>query len=106
MCYPWAVVEVKHAKVDQADKSFCYRQAANAAAAALQLQESLYKTSHEYPAGPGLRPLAFLPVVAFTCIGPKLKVWLAYVDYTVDPKHKVRTLSCTNTEADLTRARK
>jgi hypothetical protein len=50
----------------------CYCQAANAAAAALDLQAQLFdKLKYQ-------RSAQLPPVVAFTCIGPVVKVWLAY----------------------------
>ena len=78
VCYPWAVVEVKHGQVDNSDTTFCYRQAANATAAALVIQESLWKVSHN---SLGRRiPSDLPPIVAFTCIGPKVRVWLTFKD--------------------------
>ena len=60
----------------------CYCQAANAAAAALQLQAQLFENSAIISQSP--------PVIAFTCIGPIVKVWLAYQDkpgiFDVTPK--------------------
>ena len=41
LCYPWAIVELKHSLVSQAEVKVCYYQAANASAAALSLQENL-----------------------------------------------------------------
>ncbi|KAF1940462.1 hypothetical protein EJ02DRAFT_513093 [Clathrospora elynae] len=84
-CFPWAVVEMKRdaATPDQSTKK-CYCQAANAAAAALELQAQLFdklgETSPELP-----------PVVAFTCIGPNVKVWLAYQDQTTKSKKRTQT---------------
>jgi hypothetical protein len=73
-CFPWAVVEFKkHAESpDSSAEIRCYCQAANAAAAALELQAQLFNAlgsdaSSQSP-----------PVVAFTCIGPIVKVWLVY----------------------------
>lgn len=71
-CFPWAVVEMKrHATNSHESIERCYCQAANAAAAALELQAQLFdklgETSPELP-----------PVVAFTCVGPIVKVWLVY----------------------------
>jgi hypothetical protein len=74
-CFPWAVVEMKpHASTSDASVERCYCQAANAAAAALDLQAQLFdklggNASSQSP-----------PVIAFTCIGPIVKVWLAYQD--------------------------
>jgi hypothetical protein len=75
-CFPWAVVEMKKdvSASDDGAVERCYCQAANAAAAALDLQGQLFdKTDDNY----SLRPP---PVVAFTCVGPVVKVWLAYQD--------------------------
>jgi hypothetical protein len=75
-CFPWAVVEIKK-DVSASDDSAverCYCQAANAAAAALDLQAQLFdKINDSY----SLRPP---PVVVFTCVGPVVKIWLAYQD--------------------------
>jgi hypothetical protein len=81
-CFPWAVVEMKrHATTHDESIERCYCQAANAAAAALELQAQLFnklgKTSPELP-----------PVVAFTCIGPIVKVWLAYQDQITKSKRR------------------
>jgi hypothetical protein len=71
-CFPWAVIEMKrHAATRDQSIKKCYCQAANAAAAALELQAQLFDKLGE--ASPELPP-----VVAFTCIGPIVKVWLAY----------------------------
>jgi hypothetical protein len=56
------------------DVERCYCQAANAAAAALDLQAQLFDKLKD---GCSLQPP---PVVVFTCIGPVVKVWLAYQD--------------------------
>lgn len=50
----------------------CYCQAANATAAALTLHAQLLKKSF----GDSLSPVP--PVIAFTTVGPNVKVWLAY----------------------------
>jgi hypothetical protein len=80
-CFPWAVVEMKrHAASHDKSVKRCYCQAANAAAAALELQQQLFnklsETSPELP-----------PVVAFTCVGPIVELWLTYQDQRT--KHKV-----------------
>jgi hypothetical protein len=76
-CFPWAVVEMKrHAKTYDGSVERCYCQAANAAAAALELRAQLFdKLSGDILLQPPLPP-----VIAFTCIGPIVKVWLAYQD--------------------------
>lgn len=74
-CFPWAVVEMKRKPTkDKALIERCYCQAANGAAAALEMQEKLFdKLGHDAFSKPP-------PVVAFTCIGPIVKVWLTYQD--------------------------
>jgi hypothetical protein len=68
----------------------CYCQAANAAAAALELQAQLFDklddASSELP-----------PVIAFTCIGPIVKVWLAFHDQApiTEKRIQVSSISCT-----------
>lgn len=52
----------------------CYCQAANAAAVALDLQAQLFDKLKDS------RSLQPPPVLAFTCVGPVVKVWLAYQD--------------------------
>lgn len=52
----------------------CYCQAANAAAAALDLQAQLFGKLRD---SCSLQPP---PVIAFTCVGPVVKVWIAYQD--------------------------
>ena len=75
ICFPWAVVEVKRDEDSNTHDAKCYCQAANASAAALALQESLverlYDTPNHY----------IFPIIAFTCIGPKIRTWLAYSTY-------------------------
>jgi hypothetical protein len=73
-CFPWAVVEVKkqvHAG-DNAAVKRCYCQAANAAAAAIALRAQLFdEAAHNaYSTVP--------PLIAFTCCGPEVRVWLMY----------------------------
>jgi hypothetical protein len=75
-CFPWAIVEIEkdvtsphHVAVER-----CYCQAANAAAAALDIQAQLFGKLNDTLS---LQPP---PVVAFTCVGPVVKVWLAYHD--------------------------
>jgi hypothetical protein len=72
ICFPWAVVELKPVKVHQSPIQFCYCQAANGASAALKLYENLSK--HATGGNDNRIP----PIVAFTCIGPEIRVWLAY----------------------------
>lgn len=75
-CFPWAVVEVKkHVRTsDVSPIERCYCQAANASAAALDLRAQLFnKVSSD-------AVLSLPPVIAFTCIGHIVKVWLTYFD--------------------------
>ncbi|KAF1845079.1 uncharacterized protein K460DRAFT_365983 [Cucurbitaria berberidis CBS 394.84] len=72
-CFPWAVIEMKkQADVSEASVERCYCQAANAAAAALEFQAQLFEKDSD------LRFSELPPVIAFTCIGPLVKVWLMY----------------------------
>ncbi|KIW20723.1 hypothetical protein PV08_01300 [Exophiala spinifera] len=80
MCFPWAVVELKPSMVPQSEIYFAYCQAANATSAALRLLEKLL----ERAGGPERR---IPPVVAFTCIGPFIRTWLAY---SSSPQEKSR----------------
>lgn len=75
-CFPWAIVEMKKRALSPNDNAVerCYCQAANAAAAALDLQAQLFDKVDDSCS------LQLPPVVAFTCIGPVVKVWLAYQD--------------------------
>jgi len=72
MCFPWAVVEAKHGRGRQGNAEFCYCQAANASAAALRLREQLAVKAD------GSRWKQNLPVIAFTCVGSRIKLWLTY----------------------------
>lgn len=72
MCFPWAVVEVKHARVDQSKINDCYLQAANSSAVALRMLGALFQKAT------GSMPEDLPPVIAFTCIGPAVQVWLTY----------------------------
>jgi hypothetical protein len=75
-CFPWAIVEIeKDVSVLEYDAiERCYCRAANAASAALDLQAQVF---NEFQQSCSLQPP---PVVAFTCVGPIVKVWLAYQD--------------------------
>jgi hypothetical protein len=71
LCFPWAVVELKQEKASLAEK--CYCQAANAASVSLSMMEKLANfadAQHE--------KLHVPPVVAFTFVGPAVKLWIAY----------------------------
>lgn len=93
LCYPWAVVEVKHAKVDDKDIKFCYRQAANAAAAALDIRYSLFASSHPTLDEDKVRGLPIPPIITFTCVGPSVKVWLAYLESSTNRKVSIQRAS-------------
>ena len=69
VCFPWAVVELNPV---YAQDVFCYDQAANAASAALTIFDDLCKKAT------GVDSPGKSPVVAFTCIGPSIRLWLAY----------------------------
>lgn len=72
VCFPFAVVELKHGEAGSREE-FCYCQAANGASTALRMLENLYRhadgqnNDNHVP-----------PVVAFTCIGPVIRLWIAY----------------------------
>ena len=63
---------MKHFRVSPAVVKNCYCQAANASSAALSLQAHLLARAY------GTVPKALSPIIAFTCIGPRIKVWLTY----------------------------
>jgi hypothetical protein len=73
VCFPFAVVELKHEMVGQTREQQCYCQAANAASTALKLFEKLYSLADQQWSNNHVPP-----VVAFTCIGPKIRLWIAY----------------------------
>lgn len=85
MCFPWAVVEVKCHSTDDRAKDFCYRQAANASATALDIMTALFKESAH--SNPDNLP----PIIAFTCTGPELRLWLMYWTKVDGTKIKVRS---------------
>jgi hypothetical protein len=75
LCFPWAVVELKRFERGNDTRlvSTACSQAANAASTALYMLESLsqfaeIKRNNEH----------IPPVVAVTCVGANIKVWLAY----------------------------
>ena len=75
VCFPWAVVECKHhGKINTSCEEYVHCQAANAAAVCLTLFAN---------AAAGGRPSPILseirPVVCMTFVGPRIKVWIAYV---------------------------
>lgn len=63
--FPWMVVELKS---EVGDEKECIRQAANAGHTSLMLSERLAARANMDP----------LPIVAFTSVGPKAKIFIAY----------------------------
>lgn len=86
LCFPSAVIEVKHHNVKSNDRTKCYCQAANASSSALAMLSKL----SAYPYG-SLSPQIVRPVVSFTFIGPEAKVWITYIS---SRKTKGRRLRC------------
>lgn len=84
MCFPWAVVEVKHRTVAESKKDFCYQQAANASATALDIMTRLFGEPD------GQVPDDIPPIIAFTCIGPELRLWLMFWHKRDGRRTKVR----------------
>lgn len=76
MCYPWAIVEIKRDRDVRHKTMHCYRQAVAAAAVALNMRADLYQQSLN------TIPNDILPVITFTCIGPCVRVWLAWREQT------------------------
>jgi hypothetical protein len=72
ICFPWAVVEVKRRSKDEGVKNFCYQQAANASVTALDIMTRLFEVSG------GQAPDDLPPIIAFTCIGPEIRLWLMF----------------------------
>ncbi len=76
--FPWMVVELKH---EDGDEKECIRQVANASHTSLMLCERLAARAN----------MDALPIVAFTSVGPKAKIFIAYKAETdVDDKLYVR----------------
>ncbi|KAG8527327.1 uncharacterized protein KY384_007479 [Bacidia gigantensis] len=81
VCFPFAIAEVKADGVSDAKVTECFCQAANAASCALAM---LCDLSRHNPNAEYWHRLHhdILPVICFTFIGYRAKVWLAYVsDY-------------------------
>ena len=76
VCYPFLLIEVK--KNNQKEKTLCYCQAANDCSASLSMLENLARPWKQHSVK------KVLPVVAFTFVGPKAKLWLAF---TCEPSH-------------------
>ncbi|KAL8722681.1 MAG: hypothetical protein Q9181_007434 [Wetmoreana brouardii] len=71
VCYPFVIVEIK--KDNRNERNKCYCQAANGCSASLSLLESLTKQYGQTHSRDDVRP-----IVAFTFVGPAVKLWLAY----------------------------
>ena len=80
MCFPWAIVEVKQPRVGNADIEKCYCQAANDSAIALRMLGALFQKAT------GCVPADLPPIIAITCVGPELRVWLTYNAGTGDQR--------------------
>ena len=63
--FPWMVVELKH---ERGCEEECIRQVANASHTSLMLYERLAEPAD----------IDTLPIVAFTSVGPKVKIFIAY----------------------------
>ncbi|CZR54222.1 uncharacterized protein PAC_04105 [Phialocephala subalpina] len=74
VCFPCAVVEIKHHKVSQGQRRKCYCQAANGAATALSMLGRL-----SYLSAPNNSYKEVQPVVSFTFIGYEARVWIACI---------------------------
>lgn len=85
-CFPWAIVEAKHGMVNGNTKDFCYRQAANATSVALSMFSTIFRTAN------GAIADDLPPVIAFTCVGPAIRVWLTYDDGTSQDPRKFVSL--------------
>lgn len=72
MCFPWAVVENKQPRVEKSEVEKCYCQAANGSAIALRMLGRLFRKAT------GCVPADLPPIIAITCVGPELRVWLTY----------------------------
>ena len=84
VCFPSAIVEIKHHRVPRSEREYCVYQAANASSSALAMLNQLSRYSR------GKLSLARIrPIVSFTFIGPSCRVWLTYIDSKVKgPKRK------------------
>jgi hypothetical protein len=74
VCFPCAVVEIKHHDVKTAEITKCYCQAANGAATSLSILSRLSHLSTPCGFSGGIQP-----VVAFTFIGSQSRVWIAFI---------------------------
>ncbi|KAH7075071.1 hypothetical protein FB567DRAFT_536111 [Paraphoma chrysanthemicola] len=85
-CFPWAIVEVKkQVPASQCTPvERCYCQAANAAAAAIALRAQLFRNAYS----------TMPPVIAFTCCGPDVRVWLMYYTEPDAEGKRARRMAC------------
>ena len=91
VCFPCAVVEIKHHRVSRGDIQHCYRQAANGASTALSMLHRL--SYYLLPRGPEHRRHGEIrPTVAFTFIGPGSRVWIVYISKTATQCREKRIL--------------
>lgn len=83
LCFPSAIIELKHHKVKPSEREKCYCQAANASSSAVAM---LRKLSAYSPRTLSLHVIR--PVVSFTFIGPDVRVWITYISLRKerDPK--------------------
>ena len=79
LCFPWAVIELKHENVSPTEVTKCYCQGANTASRALRIFENLSRYSETEVDGQQVPP-----VVVLTFIGPRFKLWIAYSTLDAD----------------------
>ena len=83
-CFPWAVCECKHhGKIDTSFEEYLHCQAANAAAVCLTLFANAAAGGRSSPVLSDIRP-----VVCMTFVGPRTKVWVAYVTAIEKARYK------------------
>ncbi|KAH6677435.1 hypothetical protein B0J14DRAFT_584240 [Halenospora varia] len=87
VCFPSTVVEIKHHKVNQSEIRKCYAQAANASATALSMLGRLSHLSIPSHAVGEIQP-----VVAFTFIGNKFRVWVTHIVTKCDASNTSKML--------------
>ena len=75
VCFPCAVVEIKHHAVKEPEVQKCFCQAANGSSTSLALLRSLSR----YSVHKG-NFRNFRPVVSFTFIGYNVRVWVTYIE--------------------------
>lgn len=87
-CFPWAVVEAKTDRATWTEEEKCMLQAANASSVALDMLSRLHeRVANATGAIPGELP----PIIAFTCMGKQVQVWLTFQRRTVNgPQDFVR----------------